>query len=63
MEVQLVVHNSCLQIAPCVNFRRIHNSCLIIDENFVSDVTTYLVDNCPKHVNDKLDAIVILTNL
>ncbi|KAL8117061.1 hypothetical protein AgCh_023302 [Apium graveolens] len=46
-EVQLVMHDGCLQVPPCVNFPTIHDSCLAIDDNFVSDESTCLVDDSP----------------
>ena len=62
MEVQLVMHNGCLQVPPCVNFPTNHDSYLAIDDNFVSDEPTCLTDYCPILDNDKLDVFEVLPN-
>ncbi|MGI4673342.1 hypothetical protein ACR2XN_28145, partial [Klebsiella pneumoniae] len=56
-------HEGRYKIPPCVNFPLIHDSCLAIDDNVVSDESTYVVNDCPMRDNDNLDAIEILPNL
>lgn len=62
-EVRSVWHEGSYKIPPCVNFPLIHDSCLAIDDNVVSDESTYVVNDCPMRANDNLDAIEILPNL
>lgn len=46
-----------------VNSPTNHDSCFVIDENFVHDESACLVDDCPRLNNDKLDAVENLPNL
>ena len=63
MEVQLVMHNGCFRIPPCVDFPLCHDTYLAIDENFVSYESTCLDYNCPVLDNEKLDTTEILPDL
>ena len=47
MEVQLVMHNGCFKIPPCVDFPLWHDTYLEPDENLVCDESTCLDDICP----------------
>ena len=63
MDVQLVMHNGCFRIPPCVDFPLCHDTYLATDENLVSDESTCLDDNCLLLESDILDVAEVLPNL
>ena len=63
MDVQLVMHDGCFRIPPCVDFPLCHDTYLATDENLVSDESTCLDDNCLLLESDILDVAEVLPNL
>ncbi|KAL1823664.1 hypothetical protein ACET3Z_010442 [Daucus carota] len=63
MDVQLVMHNGCFRIPPCVDFPLCNDTYLATEENLVSDESTCLDDNCSLLESDKLDVAENLPNL